>query len=57
MKLSELIPLMQQCIEEHGDLPVVYEDYGSLYPATQLAVEQATPYDAIEDGTLVALFV
>ena len=53
MKLGELIEHMQQCIEEYGDLPVVYEDYGRLHPAARLIVEKAVFYDAIEAGTIV----
>ena len=54
MRLSELIPLMQQCMKEHGDLPVGYEIDGCLVPARELVVDRAGMIDVIEDGTLVA---
>ena len=54
MRLSELIPLMQQCMKEHGDLPVGYEIDGCLVPARELVVDRAGMIDVIEDGALVA---
>ena len=54
MKLSELILLIEQCIEEHGDLIVAGEQYETLFPAEQLIVERASIEDGIEEGTAVA---
>ncbi len=54
MLLSELIPLIKQCIEDHGDLIVAGEQYETLFPAEKLIVERASIDDAIEDGTIVA---
>lgn len=53
MKLSELIPLIEQHIEEHGDLPVVYESDGCLLPVDELIIDQARIIDAMEPGTVV----
>lgn len=53
MKLSELIPLIEQCIEDYGDLPVVYKIDGHLLSAYELAIDQARIIDAMEPGTAV----
>lgn len=57
MLLSELIEHMQQCMEEHGDLPVVVEQLECLFPAEQLIVERANLDDSIEDGAVVARII
>lgn len=54
MKLSELIPLIEKCIEEHGDLTVAVEMEGALFPAEELVVGRASIDDFVEDGTTVA---
>ena len=54
MKLSELIPLIEQCIEEHGDLAVAVVREGARFPAEELLVERASIYDFAEEGTAVA---
>ena len=54
MKLSELIPLIEQRIEEHGDLTVAVEGEGTLYPAEELVVGQASIDDFVEEGSTVA---
>ena len=54
MKLSELILLIEQCIEEHGDLAVTVVREGVRLPAEELIVERTTIYDFAEEGTAVA---
>ena len=54
MKLSELIPLIEQYVEDHGDLVVAVEMEGALFPAEELLVERTTIYDFAEEGTAVA---
>ena len=54
MTLSELVSLIEQRIEEHGDLTVVVEYEGALFPAEELVVGQASIDDFVEDGTAVA---
>ena len=54
MKLSELILLIEQCIEEHGDLAVAVVREGVRLPAEEIIVERATIYDFAEEGTAVA---
>ena len=54
MKLSELIPLIEQCIEEHGDLAVAVEMEGALFPAEELVVGRASIDDFVEEGSTVA---
>lgn len=53
MRLSELTLLIEQCIEEHGDLPVAYESDGCLLQADELTISQARIIDAMEPGTAV----
>ena len=54
MKLSELASLIEQYIEEHGDLAVAVEMEGALFPAEELVVGRASIDDFVEDGTTVA---
>ena len=54
MKLSELASLIEQCIEEHGDLAVAVEMEGALFPAEELVVGRASIDDFVEEGTAVA---
>lgn len=54
MKLSELIPLIEKCIEEHGDLSVAVVREGVRFPAEELLVERTSIYDFAEEGTAVA---
>ena len=54
MKLSELASLIEQYVEEHGDLVVAVEMEGALFPAEELVVGQASIDDFVEDGTTVA---
>ena len=54
MKLSELAFLIEQYVEEHGDLVVAVEMEGALFPAEELVVGRASIDDFVEDGTTVA---
>ena len=54
MKLSELASLIEQYVEEHGDLAVAVEMEGALFPAEELVVGRASIDDFVEDGTTVA---
>ena len=54
MKLSELTSLIEQHVEEHGDLTVAVEMEGALFPAEKLVVGRASIDDFVEDGTTVA---
>ena len=54
MKLSELASLIEQYVEEHGDLAVAVEMEGALFPAKELVVGRASIDDFVEDGTTVA---
>ena len=54
MKLSELASLVEQYVEEHGDLVVAVEMEGALFPAEKLVVGRASIDDFVEDGTTVA---
>ena len=54
MRLSELILLIEQRIEEHGDLTVADEQEGTLFPAEELIVERASIDDFVEEGSTVA---
>ena len=54
MKLSELASLIEQYVEDHGDLVVAVEMEGALFPAEELVVGRASIDDFVEDGTAVA---
>ena len=54
MKLSELASLIEQYVEERGDLVVAVEMEGTLFPAEELVVGRASIDDFVEDGTTVA---
>ena len=54
MKLSDLASLIEQYVEEHGDLAVAVEMEGALFPAEELVVGRASIDDFVEDGTTVA---
>ena len=54
MKLSDLASLIEQYVEEHGDLVVAVEMEGALFPAEELVVGRASIDDFVEDGTTVA---
>ena len=54
MTLSELVSLIEQRIEEHGDLTVAVECEGALFPAEELVVGQASIDDFVEEGSAVA---
>ena len=54
MKLSELASLIEQYVEEYGDLAVAVEMEGALLPAEELVVGRASIDDFVEDGTTVA---
>ena len=54
VRLSELILLIEQRIEEHGDLTVADEQEGTLFPAEELIVERASIDDFVEEGSTVA---
>ena len=54
MKLSELAFLIEQYVEEHGDLVVAVEMEGALFPAEELVVGQASIDDFVEEGSTVA---
>ena len=54
MKLSELASLIEQCVEEHGDLTVAVECEGALFPAEELVVGRASIDDFVEEGSTVA---
>ena len=42
MKLSELASLIEQYVEEHGDLVVAVEMEGALFPAEELVDRKST---------------
>ena len=54
MKLSELASLIEQYVEEHGDLAVAVEMEGALFPAEELVVGRASIDDFVEEGSTVA---
>ena len=54
MKLNELASLIEQYVEEHGDLVVAVEMEGALFPAEELVVGQASIDDFVEEGSTVA---
>ena len=54
MKLSDLASLIEQYVEEHGDLVVAVEMEGALFPAEELVAWRASIDDFVEDGTTVA---
>ena len=54
MKLSELASLIEQYVEEYGDLVVAVEMEGALFPAEELVVGRASIDDFVEEGSTVA---